>query len=165
MISIIVASSDNNVIGHQNKIPWYLPRDLKNFSSLTTGHTTVMGRKTFESIISQLGKPLPNRQNIIITRQKDFVTPKECTLVNSWPEAIKNASDKEIFVIGGADIYKLALPDCKRLYLTRVHTTCAGDIYLPIAELSNWKLIHEEKWARDEKNPLDATYQVYEKIN
>jgi dihydrofolate reductase len=163
MISIIVGASDNNVIGHLNKLPWYLPRDLKNFSALTTGHTTIMGRKTFESIMARLGKPLPNRQSIIITKQKDFQTPEGCAVANNWSEAIQKATDREIFVSGGTEIYKLALPDTQRIYLTRIHTTCDGDVYLPITDFSDWKLIHEEQWPKDEKNQFNATYQIYER--
>src|SRR4051812_26269051 len=110
MISIIVAASDNNIIGHLNKLPWYLPRDLKKFKENTVGHTTLMGRKTFDSIMTRLGHPLPDRKTVIITRQKDFVAPPECIVVGSWEEAMEKTRGEEVFVSGGAEIYKMALP-------------------------------------------------------
>src|SRR3989344_9411197 len=97
MISIIVGTSKNSVIGHLNEIPWYLPRDLKHFAAKTTGHTTLMGRKTYESIIKRLGHPLPNRKSVILTTQKDFIAP-ECTIVHSWDEAMEATKGEEVFV-------------------------------------------------------------------
>lgn len=163
MISIVVAASDNNVIGHLNQIPWYLSRDLKNFKELTTGHTAVMGRKTFESIMARLGKPLPNRKNVIITRQEDFVAPSECVIVGSWEEAMEKTKGEEVFVSGGEAIYQMALPHADCLYLTRVHMQSEGDIKMPITDFSEWSLVSEEKWPKDEKNEYDATYQIYER--
>jgi dihydrofolate reductase len=163
MISIIVAASDNNVIGHLNKIPWYLSRDLKNFKELTTGHTAVMGRKTFESILARIGHPLPNRKNVIITTQKDFAAPPECIVASSWDDAMKKTEGDEIFVSGGEAIYQMALPHADRLILTRVHMQTDGDIKLPITDFSDWSLVSEEPWPKDEKNEFDATYQIYER--
>ena len=162
MISIIVAASDNDVIGHLSKLPWYLPRDLKNFSSLTTGHTAVMGRKTFESILARLGHPLPNRKNVVITHNEKYKAP-ECIVATSWEKAMEKIKGDEIFVSGGVEIYKMALPYANRLYLTRVHTICEGDVLLPIKDFSDWNLIHKEFWAKDEKNKSDATYYIYER--
>ena len=163
MISIIVAASDNNIIGHLNKLPWYLPRDLKNFSKTTRGHTTVMGRKTFDSIMARLGHPLPERESVIITRQKNFTAPPECVVVSSWEEAMEKTKEKEIFVSGGAEIYKMAVSHADRLILTRVHKISDGDIELPIKDFSEWQLTYEEFWPKDEKNECDATYQIYER--
>lgn len=162
MISIIVAASDNDIIGHLNKLPWYLSRDLKNFARLTRGNTTVMGRKTFESILARLGHPLPDRKNVVITRQKDF-DAKGATVVASWEEAMKATAGEEVFVSGGNEIYKLALPHADRLYLTRVHRTSEGDTHLPIKDFSEWTLVEKEEWPKDEKNEFDATYYVYER--
>ena len=162
MISIIVAASDNDVIGHLNKLPWYLSRDLKNFSRLTRGNTTIMGRKTFESILARLGHALPNRKNVVITRQTEF-DAKGATVVGSWEEALRATAGEEVFVSGGNEIYKLALPYADRLYLTRVHRNSDGDTYLPIKDFSEWTLVEKEEWPKDEKNEFDATYYVYER--
>lgn len=163
MISIIVAASDNDVIGHANALPWYLSRDLKNFKELTTGHTTVMGRKTFESIMARIGKPLPNRKNVVITTQSDFQAPPEVIVVHSWEEAMEKTKEEEVFVSGGEAIYKMALPHADRLILTRVHMNSEGETKFPIKDFSEWKLVHEESWPKDEKNEWDATYQIYER--
>lgn len=165
MISVIVAASQNDVIGKQNTIPWYLSRDLKNFKELTTGHTVIMGRKTFESIMARLGKPLPNRKNVIITRQPNFVAPPECVVASSWEDAMKKTAGEEIFICGGETVYAAALPYADRLYLTRVHTGSDGEIKLPQIDFSKWKRIHEERWEKDEKNEHEATYQIYERIH
>lgn len=163
MISIIVAASENDVIGHLNAIPWYLPRDLKNFKALTVGNTAVMGRKTFDSIMTRLGKPLPDRKTIIITRQKDFAAPPGCVIASSFEDALEKAKGEEVFVSGGEAIYEMALPYADCLYLTRVHVQSEGDIKLPKIDFSEWELAHEEKWQKDEKNEHDATYQKYER--
>src|SRR5947207_2376698 len=139
MISIIVGTSENGVIGHLNDIPWYLPRDLKHFSEITKGHTTLMGRKTYDSIVKRLGHALPNRKNIILTRQKDFKAP-DCIVVNSWDEAVKAAQGKDIYVSGGADIYSLALPHADKIYLTIIHTQSEGDTHFAF-DKSKWKEI------------------------
>lgn len=163
MINIIVAASDNDVIGHLNQIPWYLPRDLKHFKELTMGHTALMGRKTFESIVARIGKPLPDRKNVVITRQTDFVAPPEVIIASSWEDAMEKTKGEEVFVSGGEAIYAMALPHADRLLLTRVHTQSEGGVRFPIQDFSAWTLVHEEAWPKDEKNAFDATYQVYER--
>jgi dihydrofolate reductase len=162
MISIVVGASDNDVIGHLSKLPWYLSRDLKNFAKLTKGHSTIMGRKTFDSIVERLGHGLPERKNIVITRQSDF-SHKDALVAHDWTEAVKLSGNDEIFVSGGAEIYKLALPHTDRIYLTRIHTTCDGDVLLPIKNFSDWEVVHQEEWPKDEKNEFDATYYIYER--
>lgn len=165
MLSIIVATSENNVIGKANEIPWYLPRDLKHFKEVTTGNTVVMGRKTFDSIMARLGKPLPNRKNVILTRQKDFFAPPECFIAMSWEEVMeKTAEDPEVFVCGGEAVYTHALPFADRLYLTRVHGEFEGESRFPQIDVAQWKLVSKEEWSKDEKNPYDATYEVYDRI-
>lgn len=161
MISIIVATSKNGVIGHLNKLPWYLPRDLKHFASLTTGHTALMGRKTYESIINRLGHPLPNRKNVILTNQKNFQAPG-CTVVNSWEEAMEQTAGEEVFVSGGAEIYKIALPHTDRIYLTLVDMISDGDVFFEFDE-SKWQAVSEEFHAKDEKNPYDCTFITYDR--
>ncbi|MCC7357724.1 dihydrofolate reductase [Candidatus Uhrbacteria bacterium] len=163
MISIIVAVSDTNVIGHLNDIPWYLPRDLKNFKALTVGHTVLMGRKTFESIVARIGKPLPDRKNVVITRQAHFTVPTGVVVAASWEDAMQKTQNEDVFVCGGADIYTIALPFADRLILTRVHLQAEGDVVFPAFHVSDWKLVFEEQWFKDEENLVDATYQIYER--
>ncbi len=160
---MIVGASDNGVIGKANALPWYLSRDLKNFKEVTTGHTVIMGRKTFDSIFARLGKALPNRKNVIITTQTDFQAPAECIVVHSLDEALEKTKGEEVFVIGGETIYRLALPLADRLYLTRIHAQIEGEVKLPEINFSEWNLISEEVWPKDEKNEYDATYQIYER--
>lgn len=126
-LSLIVAISENNVIGRAGDLPWHISEDLKRFRRITTGHPIIMGRKNHESI----GRLLPDRQNIIITRQKDYTVPG-ATIVHSLDEAIVACDgEDEAFIIGGADIYALALPYVDRIHLTRVHQTIEGDVYFP----------------------------------
>lgn len=156
MVNIVAAISNNGVIGKGNKLPWHLPVDLKYFKQLTTGHTVVMGRKTFESI----GKPLPKRTNIVITRDKQF--KHDGVFVTHDYRSVFGLKG-EVFVIGGRDIYELFLPECNRLYITRVHATIHGDIYFPYIpnhfELKSYKYLKS-----DEENIYDIDFCVYDKI-
>ncbi len=163
MLSLIVAMAENNVIGSLNKIPWYMPRDLKHFSNTTKSHTVIIGRNTYESILARLGKPLPERNNIVVTRQTDFSAPG-CTVVNSLQNALKIAGDnEEVFVIGGSQLYELALPLVDRLYITHIHATVDGDSFFPKFNIGDWNIISEEHHKKDDKNSLDSTYTVYER--
>ena len=137
MASIIVATSENGVIGVDNKLPWYLPEDLKRFKKLTENNVVIMGRKTYESI----GKPLPNRFNIVISRNKDLTIPG-CLVVNSLEKALyKAGSDKKVFIIGGGEIYRQSLEYVDKIYLTKVHINVEGDTTFPnIDDLPGWKL-------------------------
>lgn len=165
MLSIIVATSENNVIGHLNKIPWYMPRDLKHFSAVTKGHTVIMGRNTYQSIVERLGKPLPDRNNIIVTRNNYFRAPG-CTIVHSLEEALKLAPAKEeFFVIGGSQLYNEALLKSDKVYRTLIHTATEGDAFFPALDPNQWKLIESKFEAKDDKNPFDATYEIYERKN
>jgi len=151
VISILVAASRNGVIGANNKLPWHLPADLKRFKQLTMGHPILLGRKTFESI----GKPLPGRTNIVITRQKNF---QACgtTVVHSLEEALLLCeNEKEAFVIGGSEIYKQALPVADRIYLTRVNQDFEGDTTLFEIDPKIWKEISREDFPAD---PLPHTF-------
>jgi dihydrofolate reductase len=139
MISLIAAVSENGVIGKDGKLPWYIPEDLKHFKKLTTGNVVIMGRKTYESLI----KPLPNRVNIVITREKGK-TFNGCITVNSIEEAIRKAgNDKEIFIIGGGEVYKKSLKFANKVYLTKIHKHIEGDTYFPTLN-KNWKEIERE---------------------
>ena len=161
MISIIVAASTNNVIGVQGELPWRLSDDLKRFKAVTMGKPIVMGRKTWESI----GRALPGRQNIVITRQPDFVA-EGCDVVSSVDSAIAAAGDAdEIMVIGGSQIYDMALPQAGRLYLTRVHAEVEGDTFFPAVDESEWQLVSNELHAADERNEFDFSLRVYERTD
>ncbi|MBI3576081.1 MAG: type 3 dihydrofolate reductase [Gammaproteobacteria bacterium] len=159
-ISIIAALAENRVIGVNNTLPWRLPNDLKHFRRLTTGHAIILGRKNYESI----GKPLPERTNIVITRNRDF-RATGCLVAHSLDEALTLAgNDPEIFVIGGAEIYRAALARTNRLYLTRVHATIAGDTHFPEFDETEWREISRERHERDERHAYDYSFVVLERI-
>lgn len=161
MISLIWAMDENRLIGNQNELPWRLPAELQYFKRTTMGHPIAMGRKTFESI----GRPLPGRENIIITRNQSF-QKEDCTVFYSLDEFIQYAHqyDGEIFVIGGAKIFKEILPIADRLYITNIKHAFHGDTYFPTFSSDDWKLIRKEQGINDEKNPYNYEYQVYERI-
>ena len=159
MRSIIVAVAENGVIGDQNRLLWHISEDLRRFKELTTGHPVIMGRKTFESI----GRPLPNRTNVVITRQEGLVLAG-CTVVHSLSEALALfAEEEEVFVIGGAQIYAEALPLADRLYLTRVGCAYEGDTRFPAWDPSAWELLEREEYARGEAYPWPFTFEIYER--
>lgn len=158
--SIIVAQSQNRVIGINNTLPWYLPADLKRFKAITMGHHMIMGRKTYESI----GKPLPGRTSIVITRNQDLEF-QGCVMAHSLKEAFEIAqknNDEEAFVIGGADLIKQAIDICDKLYLTNIHYDFKGDTFLePLS--STWKEVEQMVYAPDEKNVYTYSFVTYEK--
>jgi len=159
-ITLIVAAAENNAIGKNNQMPWHLPNDFKYFKKNTLEHSVVMGRKTFESI----GKPLPERRNIVLTRDLKYAN-QEVDVANSIQEVITYCRDeREIFIIGGAEVYKQALPLANKILLTRVHTTIDGDAYFPELLDHQWKLISAEKHQKDEKHAFDYTFEVYERV-
>ncbi|WP_113661667.1 dihydrofolate reductase [Pedobacter nanyangensis] len=158
-ISIVVAVSENNAIGKDNQLLWHLPADLKHFKNITTGHTIIMGRKTYDSI----GKPLPNRRNIIITRQKNLHI-EGVEVVNSLDEALALSKDQEeVFIIGGAEIYKQALAVSHRIYLTRVHQEFEADAFFPELENETWKEVEKVDHLPDEKNKFAYTFSTLER--
>jgi dihydrofolate reductase len=140
-----VAVAENNVIGGGNDLPWYLPEDLKHFKQITSGKTVVMGRKTYESIIKRLNKPLPRRKNVVITRQADYQAPPEVLVFHSLDQAFKELSANDIYVIGGAEIFKLALPMAEIMYMTHVHDNYQGDAFFPEVDWKAWDKLEEEK--------------------
>ncbi len=159
MITIIAAIANNNALGINNKLIWHLPEDLKRFKRVTNGHHVIMGRKTFES----LSNPLPNRTTIIITRNKNYKA-NNCIVVNSLDEALKNAKqDKNPFILGGAEIYKLAMPIADKLDLTIVHHEFEADAFFPEIDTSIWKEKSREKFKADEMNKYDYSFVTYEK--
>lgn len=159
VLSLLVASSENNVIGKDNQLPWHLPNDLKYFKNLTWGMPILMGRKTFDSI----GKALPGRKSIVITRNEDW-RHAGVDVVHSIDEAIQKAESlgvKEVFVIGGAEIFKTSLPAANRIYLTRIHQDFEGDVFFPEIANNEWDLTSSRYCEADEKNPYNHTYQVW----
>lgn len=140
-LSIIVAVAQNGVIGGENRLLWHIPDDLKRFKQLTSGHSVIMGRKTYESI----GRPLPNRRNIVITRNSALQL-SGCELVGSLEEALNlTKNEDEVFVIGGGEIYRQALPLARMVYLTRVWENFSGDTHFPDLDPVSWELISDEK--------------------
>lgn len=159
MLSIVVAVSENNVIGLANDLPWKLSGDLKRVKTLTMGHHLIMGRKTFDSI----GRPLLGRTTIVITRQNAFQA-EGCMIVNSLKDAIEIASnDSEAFIFGGGEIFKEALPFTTKVYLTRVHCSVKGEIYFPELNLAEWEKTSEQRYLKDEKNEYDCTVQEWKR--
>lgn len=161
MITLIAAAAENNALGKNNELVWHLPDDFKRFKQLTSGHFIIMGRKTFESF----PKPLPNRTHIIITRQKNYADQIDnscCIVVESMEEAIaKTNSTEENYVIGGGEIYNLALPFADKIELTRVHGTFDADAFFPEIDSKKWNLINEEYHPKDEKHNFAFTFQTF----
>lgn len=159
LLSAIVAAAENNAIGKDNQLLWHLPNDLRFFKRTTTGHPVIMGRKTYESV----GDPLPNRRNIIITRQPGY-TAEGAAVVHSLAAAIEAcAGEPEVFVVGGAEIFEQALPVLNRIYLTRVHVTLPGDSFFPELDKQDWQLVSEESHSADERHAYSYTFRIYER--
>jgi dihydrofolate reductase len=158
IVSIVVAISENNAIGKDNKLLWYMPADLRHFKDITTGHTVIMGRKTYDSV----GKPLPNRRNIIITRQPIAITG--CEVVNSIDAALALCSNEaEVFIVGGAEIYRQAMHLTNRIYLTIIHKEFEADTYFPEIKADEWKQVSKQDFEPDEKNLLPYSFITYER--
>lgn len=161
LISLIVAMTRDHVIGKDNDLPWKLSADLKRFKQLTVGKPVVMGRKTWESI----GRPLPDRTNIIVTRQEAFEAPG-CQVVHSLDEAIAAAGEvPEIMIIGGAQLYRDGLYKAERLYVTWVEATIDGDTRFPELDLTRWRVREETTFAADEKNAHPTTFQILDRLD
>ncbi len=158
IISIVVAIAENHAIGKDNKLLWYLPNDLKHFKTITSGHTVIMGRKTYDSV----GKPLPNRRNIIITRQQ--IDIPGCEVVNSLDQAIALCkTEEEVFIVGGAEIYRQSMTITNKIYLTIVHHNFEGDTYFPDIEENIWIETEREDHDPDEKNKLAYSFITLER--
>src|ERR1700679_530157 len=155
--TIVVATSENHVIGKDNQLLWHMPGDLKHFKNITSGHTVIMGRKTYDSV----GKPLPKRRNIIITRQP--ITIDGCEVVNSIESALALCkSEGEVFIVGGAEIYKQSLKLTDRIYLTIVHKEFDGDSFFPEIDKAAWKEVSRENFEPDNKNNLPYSFITLE---
>ena len=156
ILSIIAALDERRGIGIDNRIPWHLPGDLSRFKKLTMGHHLILGRKTYQSI----GKPLPGRKMIVLSRDLEFKLERS-RVAASFQDGLKiahDAGESEAFVIGGAEIYQLALPIADRMYLTQVHTTSQADVYFPEFDPENWLKICEQEFPGDQANPLGHTF-------
>jgi len=159
-ISIIVAKAQNNVIGKDNQLVWKLSGDLQHFKKTTLGHHVIMGRKTFES----MGKPLPGRTSIVITRNPGYQVPTPHHVVHSLEEALEITQQKgleQVFILGGAEIFKLTLPLTDEMIITEVYASPEGDTFFPAIEDSHWKKVSEEKHIKDEKNEYNYSFVTY----
>lgn len=158
-ITLVAALAENNVIGRDNRLPWYLPDDLKHFRRLTTGHPVIMGRRNYES----LGRPLPDRLNIVVTRRDGFQAPG-CRVVHSLEEAFAAAGGAdEIFVIGGGELYAQTLDRADRLCLTRVHAEVPGDTRFPDVDPHVWQETERERHEADARHPYPFSFLTLER--
>ena len=158
-VSIIVAAAANNVIGRDGGLPWHLPEDLRRFKALTLGKPLLMGRKTHESI----GRPLPGRRNIVLTRQTGYVA-EGCDVVASVESALEIAGGAdELMVIGGNAVYEMMLPHCGRIYLTRVHEAVDGDTFFPDLDESHWQLVERQDFAAGPDRPHAFSFLVLDR--
>jgi dihydrofolate reductase len=157
-ISIIAAVAENNAIGFKNQLIWHLPADLQFFKKTTLNNTIIMGRKTFDSI----GKALPKRKNIVISRNTSLIAPG-CTIVANLKEAIAQADSEEIFIVGGANIYNQSMEIADQLYITKVHDQFEADTFFPEIDSKIWEEISREDHFKDEKHAFDFSFIIYQK--
>jgi dihydrofolate reductase len=159
IVSIIAAMDRNRLIGSNNQLPWHLPADLAHFKQVTMGKPIIMGRKTYESI----GRPLPGRTNIVLTRSADY-RAEGVLMAHTLEQALDCVSEEdEVMIIGGSTIYELALPRADRLYLTYVESTCEGDAWFPEFDIEHWRVVASEQHRADEKNSSDYCFVNYER--
>jgi dihydrofolate reductase len=165
IVSAIAALATNRVIGRDNDLPWHLPDDMKFFMQSTTGHHVIMGRRNYESLPPKY-KPLPNRTNIVLTRQQDFKAPG-CLVMHDITSALehaRNQGENECFIIGGAEIYRLALPYTTRLYLTEIHADIEGDTFFPAVDPADWKEVSRSHHPADERHQYPFDIVIYDRI-
>jgi dihydrofolate reductase len=166
IISLIAALTQNNVIGKNNDLPWHLPDDMKYFMQTTKGHYVIMGRRNYDSIPEKF-RPLPNRTNVVVTRQKSFEAPN-CHVVNSLEEGLtlaREAGQQEVFIIGGAEIYAQGLTFANRLYLTEIDGVVDGDTYFPSFDQQAWQEISRVHHPADARHAYAFDFVIYEKKN
>jgi dihydrofolate reductase len=157
MLIMIAAVAENNALGINNSLIWHLPNDFKRFKTITSGHYIIMGRKTFESF----PKPLPNRTHVVITRQVNY-NPEGCIVVDSIEKAIAICpKDKDVFIIGGGEIYTLGLQFVDKMEITRVHDYFDADVFFPEIDLNKWKLVASEYNKKDDKHQYNFSYETY----
>jgi dihydrofolate reductase len=162
IINLVVAASENNVIGKDNKLPWHLPNDLSFFKNITWSMPVIMGRKTYES----MGKPLKGRTNIVVTANKDFSATNGVVTVHSIEEAVRESAKtdaKECYVIGGGQIFRNLMPDARRIYMTRVHTQLQGDTFFPAIDEQQWQLSWSMSFNADEKHAYPYTFEIWQR--
>ncbi|MGG1554106.1 dihydrofolate reductase [Paenibacillus ferrarius] len=157
-ISFIFAMDRNRAIGVNNKLPWHLPADLKFFKAVTMGHPILMGRKTYESI----GKPLPGRRNVILTQNAAYAA-EGCDVMHSVEEVVEAFRDQELFVIGGEEIFRLFSGSVSKMYITFIEHEFEADTFMSELDLSGWTIVSSEQGVRDEKNPYDYAFRIYER--
>ncbi|HEX5170015.1 MAG TPA: dihydrofolate reductase [Cyclobacteriaceae bacterium] len=165
IVSLIAAVAQNKVIGKNNDLPWNLPDDMKYFMQTTKSHYVIMGRKNYQSIPEKF-RPLPNRTNVVVTRQKNFAAPG-CIIVNSIEEGIERAkenNEQEVFIIGGAEIYRQGMKHTQRMYLTEIKAIIEGDTFFPEFNHHEWKEISRTSHGTDERHRYPFDFVVYEKI-
>lgn len=165
IISLIAAMAENRVIGKDNDLPWRLPDDMKFFMQTTKGHHVIMGRKNYDSLLDKF-KPLPDRSNIVVTRQKNFNAPG-CIVVNGIEKGIeiaRNNKEQELFIIGGAEIYKLTLSVAHRIYLTEIKAIVEGDTYFPEFQSTEWKEVSRQPHPADDRHRYAFDFVIYERI-
>lgn len=163
MISFVVAMGRNRVIGNNNKMPWHLPKDLQHFKETTSGHTIIMGRKTYESI----GRPLPNRTNVVITTNEQIDLPETVDKINDIQTVLnwnQDDPDEVYFIIGGGMIYKQMLPYADRLHITLIDHDFQGDTFFPDFDRQDWKLTKKTKGEKNDKNPYDYYFLQYDRL-
>lgn len=163
IVSCIVATAKNRVIGKNNQMPWHLPADLAYFKRTTLGHHVIMGRKNYQAI----GRPLPDRTNIIVTRDRSF-NCSNCEVVHNLEDALllaKKNGEQEAFIIGGGNIYEQTIRYWDKLYLTEINLETDGDVFFPELNWENWTLVSEKKHQKDEKNPYDYSFKIYHRTN
>ncbi len=159
-LSLIVAMAKNRVIGADGKIPWHLPNELRLFKSVTMGHHIIMGRKTYESI----NRLLPGRTTVIVTRRKDYTIPGT-KIAHTLDAAVAScAGDSEIFVIGGGELYRAALPVADRIYLTVVDAEPAGDTRMPEFDLAQWRVHSTQRYGKDERHAHDYRFEIHDRV-
>ena len=166
IVSAIAALSKNRVIGKNNDLPWRLPDDMRFFMETTKGHHVIMGRKNYDSLHEKY-KPLPQRTNIVITRQKDFQAPGCIVLdaVEPGLEIARKNGEKECFIIGGAEIYKLAMPFTTRLYMTEINAVIEGDTYFPEIAMNQWKEVSRRPHPADDRHAFAFDIVIYDRIS
>lgn len=164
ILSLIAAVAQNKVIGKNNDLPWRLPDDMKYFMETTKGHPVIMGRKNYDSLPEKF-RPLPYRSNYVVTRRESFHAPG-CTVVQSWEDALQAVAKEnadEVFVIGGAEIYRLALPNANRLYLTEIQATIDGDVHFPEFDKTFWKEVSRVPHVADSRHAHAFDFVIYER--
>ena len=159
-LAFILGMDKNRGIGYQNQLPWHIPADFKHFKALTLGKPVLMGRKTYTS----MGRPLPGRRNVVVTRDKNFTAPGIEVYYSPDAALVALADQEEVMMIGGAQLIKQLMPQAQRMYLTHIHDSFTVDVHFPEWDKAQWQVVSEEKHCADEKNPHAYTFVTYERL-